>query len=903
MLFLSIFFACTSKTEEVEEGVPFNEGPEISVTFAQGRIVEGDPFSLSISLADEDGLSSVSVYYRKEGTLYWEEVSALEQSTTDTARTLTTDLPEILSPGIEFYVKATDDASTPAYSLYPERGPEEPLHVSILPRSNPLPFHEDFENGTDLLTQDWWTPTDGRSSFAFFLSSGSSQSGDNSAYHSPGSPGIDPLSDWLISPPLDFSGQDGVMVGWWESVRGPTEESSHGLYISTGERLPESGDYVEVTTLELPTDSEWRRYRYVDVSQWAGEPLVYLGWRWQGSLADEWFIDDVSVRTIAPDIEIGVEALVDPAVPGTPYPLSVTIENKTNAPANNLFLEIAFPDGGASMGSGAQALGPLDAMGAMEMDIEILLDDDLAPNRYLPIELSVTDGVETWQREDSLLIGYPSTAVLTLSSAIPSFVEAQLGVGDPENPSWTGAMFLGVVEGEMQQIEFDITDLYAYLPPAAGDNRWFVDISSDQQVELYDFSIRYGNEVYSTPISSGFEILFPGFESSYFIPPPPAPSLYSVSPSAASPGEDVAIQLSFLNQGNASEGPVVADIYSLSAGAIVSNAEGIVLDSDTWNYYEYKTLYGPSIRIDASHTSSLPLQFEAVLRDDVESWTLPFSIEIPYPVMQIIGVTVEDDDGLLSPDETSELEITISNVGGLNAFGPVSAELSVGSNSTVSASVVNDSPSFGFVNAGSVKSDDDFSITVDGGSLGDSVELVLSMTDSEATYTDQVELVLGEPPWFSLSPIPDGVGDILDPSSLDIYAVDYRVVGDRFELRVESVEPINAGIAFLEIWGSSVGAEYSFYRWVLQSGVGTMQGYRGGEGFTQLGTLDVEFEGTNLVVLSWNISDMNLSIDSIDLGLAAGWCGPPEYYCDQYPDGWGYPYESMNTGLWFEASF
>ena len=67
------------------------------------------------------------------------------------------------------------------------------------------------------------------------------------------------------------------------------------------------------------------------------------------------------------------------------------------------------------------------------------------------------------------------------------------------------------------------------------------------------------------------------------------------------------------------------------------------------------------------------------------------------------------------------------------------------------------------------------------------------------------------------------------------------MVNDRFELQVESVEPINVGTSFLEIWGASIGADI-FYRWVLQSGSGTMQGYRGGEGFTSLGTLDVSFE-------------------------------------------------------------
>jgi hypothetical protein len=89
----------------------------------------------------------------------------------------------------------------------------------------------------------------------------------------------------------------------------------------------------------------------------------------------------------------------------------------------------------------------------------------------------------------------------------------------------------------------------------------------------------------------------------------------------------------------------------------------------------------------------------------------------------------------------------------------------------------------------------------------------------------------------------------------------------------------------------------------MQSGIGTMQGYNGGEGFQLIGTLDVDFVDTHRVVLGWDIADMGLSQDQFSLGLAAGWCGPPDYYCDQYPNGWGYPYESFATSMWFDVSF
>ena len=48
---------------------------------------------------------------------------------------------------------------------------------------------------------------------------------------------------------------------------------------------------------------------------------------------------------------------------------------------------------------------------------------------------------------------------------------------------------------------------------------------------------------------------------------------------------------------------------------------------------------------------------------------------------------------------------------------------------------------------------------------------------------------------------------------------------------------------------------------------------------------------------------MGLAQNTFDIGLASGWCGPPTYYCDHYPDGWGYPYVAFSAGLWYNISF
>ena len=116
------------------------------------------------------------------------------------------------------------------------------------------------------------------------------------------------MGDWLISPPLNLSTVDNAMVGWWERVSA-SEVSNHSLWISTGERLPEAGDYVQVSTLEPIGIGEWTRYRYIDLSEYSGDDLVYLAWRWEGTLADDWYIDDVEVRALGPDIITSLSAV------------------------------------------------------------------------------------------------------------------------------------------------------------------------------------------------------------------------------------------------------------------------------------------------------------------------------------------------------------------------------------------------------------------------------------------------------------------------------------------------------------------------------------------------------------------------------------------------------------------
>jgi len=207
------------------------------------------------------------------------------------------------------------------------------------------------------------------------------------------------------------------------------------------------------------------------------------------------------------------------------------------------------------------------------------------------------------------------------------------------------------------------------------------------------------------------------------------------------------------------------------------------------------------------------------------------------------------------------------------------------------------------VSAGAQKDEDDFSITVTSGAIGDTVDLLLSMEDNSHQYEDRLQLLLGEAPWIGVSPLMDDPADALDPTALDLERVEYRVNGSGVEMRLTSSTVIDPSTAFIEAWGRSGGAGYSYFRWVVQSGAGTLQGYISGVGFQPLGTLSVSYVDEHHIVWSFDSVDLDLALTQFEIGFASGWCGPPEYYCDQYPDGWGYPYVSFNTSQWFDIEW
>jgi len=332
----------------------------------------------------------------------------------------------------------------------------------------------------------------------------------------------------LISPPLNLSTVDNAMVGWWERVSA-SEVSNHSLWISTGERLPEAGDYVQVSSLEPIGIGEWTRYRYIDLSEFSGEDLVYLAWRWEGTLADDWYIDDVEVRALGPDIITSLSAVAPepPLAPGDSVTIEVTIENLTAGSGDNLTMSLDLPEGGGQFDDATPTVPTVDPMGTVTVQATLNLDSDLAENRYLPITVAIADDTIQWESSHSILIGTVSLFEAELSLNEPGDVEVVLGVGDPENPTWSTEVWSDELEPGPQSIQLDVTDQFDLLPPQPGSNRWFVQVESEVGLTVLSSRLNYGEEVYEAQENT---VVFPSFPEQIFIPEPPAFTVLSQSP-------------------------------------------------------------------------------------------------------------------------------------------------------------------------------------------------------------------------------------------------------------------------------------------------------------------------------------------------------------------------------------
>lgn len=898
---LALLTACEGDKTGEDSGLSL-DAPVLTHTQPTDDLIDGGAVTLTVSATDPQGVGSVQLFFRDDGETGYETQAMVAGE--DGVWTST--IEPLVEPGLEYYFRATDGGETPLSAELPEQGEDAPFSLNVLVDGLDLPFSEDFEiegDESDLFDLGWWTPSQGFPGYPWQLGEG--EDGGTLAFHPRGAVDGQLIQDWLVSPPLDLSQLEQAMVVWRESGSN-VEAATHGLYISTTSRDPTTGGFEAVeAALPAPTEDQWTRSIAYDLSAWAGNPVVYLAWYYEGEVADDWRVDDVSVRSLAPDIAADIAWDPDPVHPGETTTLTVTFTNATDAGTSGLVATLDAPEGGATIADDSVDVGSIDAFGTASADFSVTVDATYDDNRALPLEIELTDGIDTWSFDVELIVGEASGLNLTLTLDEAASVSVVVGVGDPDAPTDEHTLYSGALDAGENVLTEDITDDYALLPPAAGATRWYAVVQSTSAGTVDAFTIDYGGESYA---ATALPDLVADESALVWLPEPPDPIVLDATTSTdLAPGsEGVSLTLELYNSGEDTAGAVTGTLSSSDPDVTVVSGDTFAVTDRIWYSGTIKYVYDPVISISADHDDSSPVTLDLVLDDGVESWPLEVELEVPWPVLRVLSVEVDDsdegdDDGQLDPDETAELIFTVANVGDLDTFDRLDAVMTVADGSAVSATTSGHIDSVGAVAAGNSRETDGHVLTVTSGAEGDSLDLLLSFDDGTGTYQAAVSVPLSETPWEALG-TGDPAGDVLEGYAFDFVSAYYRVVDGELTLWLSSDVPYEDTL-FLEIWGLSSGADYIYYRIVYQSGVGKLQGYSDGTGFRTIGDVTAENLSETDIALTVNTADMGLLLDQLELGLAAGWCGPDEYFCDHYPDAWGYPYDSFSTADWFSLSW
>lgn len=891
--------ACSGK-DPVDSGVGVNQGPSIDHTPLSGAQTEGS-LQLTATATDSDGVAEVVVYHRPEGVAFW-DLTPMELD----GDTWSVEL-DARAPGFDYYLRATDRFG--AEGFLPAEADTGPWTVEVRPSAKTLPFSEDFEldaGQTNLYSLGWVTYSEGFANYVWQLSTNRSVSGAQSVFHGRGAVEADTMRDWLVSPPIDFTALSQVQVTWQESGAATADMGIHGLYVSTtgGDPTVHTFEPVEAT-LPAPTEDGFSRSAVIDLTAYTDAPLVWIAWLYEGDYGDDWYIDDVRVEALSADLTATYDGQApEPVFPGETVTVDWTIVNGSAASAAGYEATLSLPNGGGTLNTPTQAVPDLDGYDSATLSWDIALDPDVPSDRYRAMQLEVTNGTNTWTIDDRFLIGYLSTATLDITLPEAAITQITLGVGDPSAPDTEVSVYSDFLDAGGASVVADLTPYADLLPPTAGVGRWFARVQTDRDGTVDAFTMSVSGLDYGGTESGG--ALTANQQSLFYVPRPPAPVIEDVLPESSEPGATaVPVQIVVGNNGADTQGPVTAELTTTDPDATITGGTGLTLDADVFTDGELRVIAGPTLDIAATHTDSSPVRLTLELTDGADSWSLPVDVAVPWPSLNSVGVAIDDSGGdeILDDGESASIEFTLSNVGALPTLGraDVTATLSASSTATATLDVATDRISA----LGTGDTDEiDLEVSSVSGSAGDDLVFDLLIDDGTRTYTTQASVTLGEPPWVALSAANDPVGDSVDPSgaTFDFVSGRYRVYDGNIEIQLTSATEYDPATLYIESWGRTSGSPYTYYRFVVNAGVADYQGYTA-SGFTTLGTLTVDYLSSTEVQLTIPIEPLDTVTTALSLGFGTTWCGPPEYYCDHYPNSWGYPYDSFDPGLWFDLDW
>ena len=878
-----------------------------TITYAPpDALEEGQDVSLEVTATDSDGVTSVKAFYRIVGAPVWETL-ILDHGDGDTW-TGTIPGDHVQPPGLQFYLRAQDGSDFQLATYLPADGQQGPFQVDIAATGLVVPFSEDFDTATgslSLYSLGWDERSAAFQGYPWTVSNTRSNSGSWAVGHRQGVSGLPAMDDWLVSPPLDLTGLAASQVTWQEWGN-DTAAANHQLWISTGSSDPADGDFVKVTDLDPPPEHAWGESQVVDLSPWADQPLVYLAWRYQGQFADDWWIDDVSVDTLKPDVRATAAVAAGTVHPGEQTTVTVTLENRS--PEDEGAFTVSADAGSAGTVSTAQQVTSLAGNASTDLDFTLDVDGGFPDDTLLPFTVTVDDGDRVRAWDFDLVVGALPTATVKVTPGATELVQGWLGVGDPSDPMVEFPAFSQTISAA-QAFDVDLTGSGAYLPPGPGDARWYLRVHATGDGSVDGLAIHDGGTDYTSADTGPWVA---DVDALYFLPRPPRPTLTAASadPTPA-PGKTVTWTATLTNEGADTVGNTTLDVTTTDPNVTITGVSPSVLAADGWANGAEITV-DVTLQIASTKVDSRPVPLRLAVTDDVETTQTTAFLAVPWPVLAATGVSVQDptgnDDGILDPGESATVLVSVTNQGDLQAFDIGCTLSQVGGDATVD--ITDDQGSYGLIAAGDTD-EDAYAVTVTSGAAGDSLEFALHCEDGNVPanlFDTGFTMVLGQQPWVRLSALDDPVGDSLG-GDLDLVNGRYRSDGTTLDIVLRSATAFDPAHLLAESWMTQQGSDYVLYQAVVQGQPDGSGGYtlstslRGCDlyylgycySFTRIGTPQATVLSPTEVQISLDLSQLGLVVNTLQAGFGAGFCGGDALYCDHLPDGWGNGVSGLNT--------
>jgi len=898
VLLLGLCLGCPTDQDDDDDTTADCVDPEIS----HEPVADGMPANTAVDIeamvSDDTGISTVSLYFRTAGTDAWSFAYMFE--TEQTGTWIGSIGPSVVvGDGVDYYVRAVDDGNPRCEASSPATAPDDYYHFDVDILGAALPFVEDWEDGSSLGELGWSVVVEGFGDYEWQLSSQEALSGTTSVMHKEGINDIPVLQDWLISPAIEFSTATEVAVNWWELGKFTSDLEVHQLYLSMGSPDPDDGDFVLVADLEPPTLEAWGPSDLHDITDLIDDAVGFIAFYYQGEYpADRWFIDDVYVGEPVPRFEL-TDVSVTPGAfgPGDSIDLTLEVTNVSVIDSDPITATLTSADALLDTGDPVDH-GVIAADEASTGDGEFTVTVEAAHvnNALLSFELRLDDGAHSWDLPFSILMGAESYVQVVYDATASGALVLTAGYGDVAAPTFA----VTTEVDDASSWSETITTEALYLPPAAGENRWWLKIDNQG---LYPATVTaFGIDWGGTPFASSqlpVEVLAADSAVIYL---PPMPTLEATAvatvPIPLEPGDTgVSLIVQVTNQGPVdTAGPLTGTLGSTDPD--VSNVTGmnVAMGTDALAPGESASnqiAFG--FDVSAAHTDDTDLELTLAVSDGVDDYDVPIRVEVPWAHVSLEEFILDDSagngDAILDRGETVLLGAAFRNDGDYATAGTVEVTIAQSPTSQATVNVLDDHEDLGVViDAGQpVIANAAFEIEIVDGYMGDLVALDVVITDGVDTWTETWTAELTQRAWSVIPGAVDALGDA-NGYMFDIDSLSYKSDGEVLWLRIDSHTPFDIPTLFLHLvfydvphwWRLQfVYEEFTiwddwFDGWFVGSEVVL--------GVPPDWTTEAD-GGTYSFLFRLLLADLEVDGQSLRMGMFAGSC-PFIYYCDTEPDGW-----------------